>query len=96
MNYSKIPQNLPIELVIKIMSFIDMTTPSARAFKESEMREIKTIELLSVNPLIEGTLTLIGYGNEALNQEWDEFENGSDSYWEGFYAAHGLSADGFI
>tara|TARA_R110000765_G_scaffold305603_1_gene399506 strand:+ start:456 stop:731 length:276 start_codon:yes stop_codon:yes gene_type:complete len=91
MNYDKIPKNLPIELVSKIMSFIDMTTPSAKAIKNASIREIKTIELLSNNPLQKGSLKLVGFGNEELNQEWADFyTNHSDSYWQGFYAAHDL------
>ena len=91
MDDDKIPQDLPVELVNLIMSFINMTTPSAAAFKKREIREIKTIELLSKNPLQKGELKLIGYGTEALNQEWAEFNQDLDDiYWEGIYDAHSV------
>jgi len=96
MNYEKIPQDLPVELVHLIMSFINMTTPSAHAFKDCEIREIKNIELLSKNPLQKGELKLIGFGTEELNQEWMDYNSDMDAldsiYWEGFYDAHFSSA----
>jgi len=95
MNYSKIPQDLPIEIVGLIMSYINMETPSAKAFKLEEFREIKNVELLSIKPLLKGVLVLKDTYIPDVNEEWEAFQDES-SYWEGFYAAHDIFPDGFI
>tara|TARA_R110000751_G_scaffold272535_1_gene372735 strand:+ start:573 stop:794 length:222 start_codon:yes stop_codon:yes gene_type:complete len=63
MNYDKIPQDLPVEIVAMITSFINLTTPSAIAFKTAEIREVKNIELLSKAPSI---------GVIKLNDDYDD------------------------
>ena len=68
MNYDKIPQDLPVEIVALITSFIDLTTPSALAIKTAEIREVKNIELLSKHPSI-GVIKL----NDDLNQDYTQY-----------------------
>jgi hypothetical protein len=50
MNYDSIPQDLPIEIVNKIMSFIDLASPSCIAFRSAEIRLVSNIELLGRAP----------------------------------------------
>ena len=50
MNYESIPQDLPIEIVNKIMSFIDLSSPSCKAYRSAEIRLVSNIELLERAP----------------------------------------------
>ena len=90
MNYNKVPI-LPIELVSLIMSFIDMTTPSAQAFNDRKIREVKDVELFSnMSPGI-----LVLEESNLIEQDWEEFLEythsiANDSYWEGFYDSSDL------
>tara|TARA_R110000744_G_scaffold341100_1_gene446402 strand:+ start:791 stop:1039 length:249 start_codon:yes stop_codon:yes gene_type:complete len=78
MDYDKIPQDLPVEIVALITSYIDLTTPSALAIKTAEIREIKNIELLSKHPSI-GVIKL----NDDLDQDYNHYNNSAHYIFNG-------------